>query len=92
MVHCTGKEKKQIEEVAQKEQEEQKERLASLDAGGAGIPAEVIQLLYQQAQQAPLPSTQREREDFFMSLVTQADQLVMMGAQHIDFGPLLLRS
>jgi len=75
------KEKKQIEEVALKEEEEQ-ERLASLDPGGAGIPAEVIEILYQQAHQAPLPSTQQERQEFFMSLVTQADQLVMMGPQH----------
>ncbi|KLO18058.1 MAS20-domain-containing protein [Schizopora paradoxa] len=74
------KQKKQVEEVALKDQEEEKERLAS--AGGAGIPQEVIQLLYQQAQSAPLPSTQQERQDFFMNLVTQADQLVMMGPQH----------
>jgi len=76
------KEKKQVEQVALKEQEEQKELLESLDAGGAGIPAEVIKLLYQQAHQAPLPSTQQERQDYFMNLVTQADQLVMMGPQH----------
>ena len=76
-----GKQKKQVEEVALKEEEEEKERLAS--AGGAGLAQEVIQLLYQQAQSAPLPSTQQERQDFFMNLVTQADQLVMMGAQRV---------
>jgi len=62
-----------------------KDEKAQEASASSGLPRDVIELVFQQAQAAPLPSGEEERRTFFMTLVQQGDSLLAMGTPRLVY-------